>query len=235
MLAIIKRDFRSYFIPPIAYVLIGLFICIMSLYFVDSLNAGIASFSSRFISSMSYTLLIIVPILTMRTFAEDKKSGTEVLLLTSPVKLYQVVIGKYLAATCVFLVLAAASLVFPLVLLVYGKPDGATLFSSYLGFILLGMVFISVGVFASSLTENQIVSAIISFVSIFILAHISYIGNYVGGVAGKVLSQISFMERYGEFTTGIIDITSIIFMLSFVVVFVFLTYRILERRRWSQG
>src|SRR5690606_17768567 len=120
---------------------------IMSLFFVDSLNAGVAYFTSNFISSMSFMLLFIVPILTMRTFAEDKKSGTEVLLLTSPVRLSQVVLGKYLAATGVFLVLTAASLVFPLVLLIYGKPDGATLFSSYLGFALLGMVFTSVGIF----------------------------------------------------------------------------------------
>ena len=132
--------------------------------FVDSLNAGVAYFTSNF-TQHSFMLLFIVPILTMRTFAEDKKSGTEVLLLTSPVRLSQVVLGKYLAATGVFLVLTAASLVFPLVLLIYGKPDGATLFSSYLGFVLLGMVFTSVGIFASSLTENQIVAAIISFVS----------------------------------------------------------------------
>lgn len=235
MLAIIKRDFRSYFNSPIAYVLIGLFICIMSLFFVDSLNAGIASFTTNFISSMSYLLLFIVPILTMRSFAEDKKSGTEVLLMTSPVRVYQVVLGKYLAATAVFLVMAVVSLVFPLVLLIYGKPDGATLFSSYLGFVLLGMVFISVGIFASSLTENQIVAAIISFVSLFALTSISFIGNYVGGFVGKVLDQLSFIERYYELYYGIIDITSIIFMLSFAAVFVFLTVRILERKRWSQG
>jgi len=235
MLAILRRDFRSNFNSPIAYVLIGLFICIMSLFFVDSLNAGVANFSSSFISSMSFLLLFIVPILTMRAFSEDKKSGTEVLLLTSPVRLYQVVLGKYLAATAVFLVLTAVSLVFPLVLLIYGKPDGATLFSAYLGFILLGMVFIAVGVFASSLTENQIVAAIISFVSLFTLTSFSYIGSYVGGFVGKVLNWLSFMERYYEFSAGIIDITSIIFMLSFAVVFVFLTIRILERKRWSQG
>ncbi|HOK42728.1 MAG TPA: ABC transporter permease [Thermoclostridium caenicola] len=235
MLAILRRDFRSYFNSPIAYVLIGLFICIMSLFFVDSLNAGVANFSSNFISSMSFMLLFIVPILTMRSFSEDKKSGTEVLLLTSPVRLSQVVLGKYLAATAVFLVLTAVSLIFPLVLLIYGKPDGATLFSAYLGFILLGMVFISVGVFASSLTENQIVAAIITFVSLFTLTSFSYIGSYVGGLVGKVLNWLAFMEKYYEFSAGIIDITSIIFMLSFAVVFVFLTVRILERKRWSQG
>ena len=235
MMAIIRRDFRSYFSSPIAYVLIGLFICIMSLFFVDSLNAGVAYFTSNFISSMSFMLLFIVPILTMRTFAEDKKSGTEVLLLTSPVRLSQVVLGKYLAATGVFLVLPAASLVFPLVLLIYGEPDGASLFGSYLGFVLLGMVFTSVGIFASSLTENQIVAAIISFVSLFTLTSFSYIGSYMGGFIGKLLNRLSFMDKYYEFSAGIIDITSIIFMLSFVVVLVFLTYRKLERRRWSKG
>lgn len=235
MLAIIRRDFRSYFNSPIAYVLIGLFVCIMSLFFIDSLNEGIASFSSNFISSMSFLQLFIVPLLTMRSFAEDKKTGTEVLLLTSPVRLYQVVLGKFLAATAVFLVMTVVSLVFPLVLLIYGKPDGATLFSAYLGFVLLGMVFISVGIFASSLTENQIVAAIISFVSLFVITSFSYIGRYVGGFLGTLLDKLSIMHKYYEFYYGIIDITSIIFMLSFAAVFIFLTVRILERRRWSQG
>jgi ABC-2 type transporter. len=235
MHAIIKRDLRSYFNSPIAYVLIGLFVCIMSLFFVESLGEGIASFSSNFISSMSYLQLFIVPLLTMRSFAEEKKSGTEVLLLTSPVRLYQVVLGKFFAATLVFLIMTGVSLVFPLVLLIYGKPDGATLFSAYLGFLLLGMVFISVGIFASSLTENQIVAAIISFVSLFMLTSFSFIGSYVGGSFGTLMDKLSIINRYYEFYYGIIDITSIIFMLSFTAVFIFLTVRILERRRWSQG
>lgn len=235
MLAILKRDFRSYFTSPIAYVLIGLFVCILSIFFMDSLSSGYADLSGSFISSMSFLLLFIVPLITMRSIAEDKRNGTEVLLLTSPTRLSEVVIGKFLAAFSVFLVMTAASLVFPLVLWIYGTPEGIKLFSAYLGFILLGFVFISIGVFASSVTENQIVAAIITFVILFGLTAISFLGNYIGGLVGHILIWISFMDRYYEFSSGIIDITSIIFLLSYAVVFIFLTIRVLERKRWGQG
>lgn len=235
MYAILKRDFRSYFTSPIAYVLIGLFICILSIFFMDSLSSGVADLSGNFVSSMSFLLILIVPLLTMRSVAEERKSGTEVLLLTSPVRPSDVVIGKFLASFGVFMVMTAASLVFPLVLWIYGTPEGIKLFSAYLGFVLLGFVFISIGIFASSLTENQIVAAIITFVTLFGLTALSFVGQYVGGFVGKVLVWISFMERYYEFSTGIIDVTSIIFMLSYAIVFVFLTVRVIERKRWGKG
>ncbi len=235
MYAVLKRDFRSYFNSPIAYVLIGLYLFILSLFFADSVNYGVADFSSSFISSMSFLLLFIVPLLTMRTLAEDKKAGTEVLLLTSPTRISQIVIGKFLASFSVFLVMTATTFIFPLILILFGQPEESTILSSYLGFILLGAVYISVGVFASSLTENQIVAAIISFVSLFALTSIEFVASYVGGFIGKILNWLSVMDRYYDFSTGIIDLTSLIFMISIAGVFLFLTMRVLERKRWSQG
>jgi len=233
MFAVFKRDFRSYFNSPIAYVLIGLFICILSIFFMQSLNEGVANFSGGFIHTMSFVLICIIPILTMRSVSEDKKSGTEILLLTSPTRVSEVVVGKYLAAFSVFLVMTAATMIFPIVLWIYGSPEGAKLFSSYLGFILLGSVFIAVGVFASSLTENQIVAAIISFVILMGLWALSFV--YIGGFIGNIVTWISVMMRYYDFTNGIIDLTSIVFMISFAFVFIFLTVRVIERKRWSQG
>ncbi|MCX7773080.1 MAG: ABC transporter permease [Clostridia bacterium] len=235
MLAIMKRDFRSYFNSPIAYVLIGLFMFILGLFFNNGLSYGVSDFMGEFVGNMSFLLLFIIPILTMRTIAEDKKNGTEVLLITSPTRLTDVVMGKFLAAYCVFLVMTAVTLIFPLILMIFGKPDVALIASSYLGFILYGAVFVAVGVFASSLTENQIVAAIISFVSLFALTTLNFLASFLKGFLNKALLWLSISERYDDFGKGIIDLTSVVFMLSFTAVFIFLTVRVLEHKRWSQG
>ena len=147
MLAIMKRDFRSYFNSPIAYVLIGLYMLLLGLFFNSLISYGISDIISEFVANMSGLLLLIIPILTMRSMAEDKKNGTEVLLLTSPVRVTEIVLGKYFASFCVFLVMTAASLIFPLIVIIAGKPDIMLIISSYLGYILIGAVYISLGVF----------------------------------------------------------------------------------------
>jgi ABC-2 type transport system permease protein len=234
MLAIMKRDFRAYFTSPIAYVLTGLFVMILTLFFMDGLRDNYAVMDGVF-SAMSFLVVIVTPLITMRSFAEDKKSGTEILLLTSPTNLPKIVLGKYFASLSVFMVMVGATLVFPLVLWIYGTPEGSKLFSAYVGFVLLGAVYVAIGVFMSSLTENQIVAAIITFVTLFGLTALTFIGSILGGLIGNIFIWISFMDRYYEFSSGIIDVTSIIFMLSYAVIFLFLTVRILERRRWGKG
>ena len=234
MLAIMKRDFRSYFNSPIAYVLIGLFVFIMSIMFMGTVQGGSADFTNGF-ASMNTLLLFILPILCMRAFTEDKKQGTEVLLLTSPNSLTSIVAGKFLAVYGVFLVMTAITFVYPLVLFVFGKPEGLIILSSYVGFLIYGAVAVAMCVFASSLTENQIVSAVIGFVMLFLLMVIDYLASLTGGVVGKVLTWLSLNERYQQFSQGIFDVTSIVFMLSFVAAFGYFTIRVLERKRWSQG
>ncbi|HHU91075.1 MAG TPA: ABC transporter permease [Clostridiaceae bacterium] len=235
MLAIMKRDFRSYFNSPIAYVLIGLYMLLLGLFFNSLISYGISDIISEFVANMSGLLLLIIPILTMRSMAEDKKNGTEVLLLTSPVRVTEIVLGKYFASFCVFLVMTAASLIFPLIVIIAGKPDIMLIISSYLGYILIGAVYISLGVFASSLTENQIIAAIISLVSIFLIQNIGYLASFFSGFLSKAFLWISILDRYLDFNKGIIDLTSIVFMISYAAVFVFLTVRVIERKRWSQG
>ena len=234
MLAIMKRDFRSYFNSPIAYVLIGLFVLIMSILFMGTIQSGRADFSDGF-ASMNTLLLFILPILSMRAFTEDKKQGTEVLLLTSPNSLVSVVAGKFLAVYGVFLVMTAITLVYPLILFIFGKPEGLLILASYVGFLLYGAVCVAMCVFASSLTENQIVSAVLGFVMLFMLMVVDYLAFLVGGFGSKVLSWLSLNERYQDFSAGLFDVTSIIFMLSFVAAFGYFTVRVLERKRWSQG
>jgi len=235
MLAIIRRDFRSYFKSPIAYVLIGLYMLLLGLFFNSYLGLGISDIISEFVASMSSMLILIIPILTMRTLAEDKKNGTEVLLLTSPVRVTEIVMGKFFACFCVFLVMTAATLIFPLIVIIVGKPDIMMIISSYLGYILIGAVYISLGVFASSLTENQIIASIITLVFMFLIQNIGYLAGFFSGFLNKVFLWISIFDRYMDFNKGIIDLTSIVFMISYTAVFTILTVRIIERKRWSQG
>lgn len=234
MFAIMKRDFRSYFNSPIAFVLIGLFLFVMSIMFMGTVQSGRAEFSNGF-AAMNTLLLFVLPILCMRTFTEDKKQGTEVLLLTSPNSLFAIAAGKFLAVYGVFLVMTALTLVYPLILIIFGEPEGLLIFSSYIGFLLYGAVCIAMCVFGSSLTENQIVSAILGFVMLFMLMVVDYLASLVGGIGGDVLSWLSLNQRYQDFSSGLFDVTSIIFMLSFVAAFGYFTVRVLERKRWSQG
>jgi ABC-2 type transport system permease protein len=234
MLAIMKRDFRSYFNSPIAYVLIGLFMLLMGLYFNSYIGYG-SDIMGELVSVMSGMLLFIVPILTMRSMAEDKKNGTEVLLLTAPVRVTEIVFGKFLAAFCVFLVMTGVTLIFPIIILVAGKPDIPLILSAYLGYILLGALFISLGIFASSLTENQIIASIISLVAIFLIQNIGYLASFFSGFLNKAFKWLSITDRYDDFSRGIIDLTSIIFLLCYASVFLILAVRVIERKRWSQG
>lgn len=234
MLAIFIKEVKSYFYSPIAYILIGLFTLLTSIFFWPNLIYQYADFNGV-LSTMGFILLFIVPILTMKILAEDRKNGTEVLLLTSPVSLTSIVIGKYLASLFVFLVMTGITLIYPMVLLAYGGPFTAQLVGGYVGFILLGASFISVGVFASSLTENQVIAVVIAFVSLLIMWVAGSLVGIIGGFASKVLGWFSLISRYEDFNRGILGLSPIIYYLSFIAVFIFLTIRVIEKRRWSQG
>ncbi len=236
MLAIWKREVQAYFYQPIAYVLISLSFVILSIYFTFGTVAGGYAEMNYLLQNIIFILIFIIPILTMRILTEDRKNGTEVLLVTSPVDIMQIVLGKYLAAFSVFLVMYAATFIYPIILFALGgKLEVPMLIGGYLGFLLIGACFVAVGVFASSLTENQIVSAIISFVILLLINLVDPIASFVGGFLAKVLDLFSLLSRYNDLNSGILDITSIIYYLSFIAVFLFLTTRVIDKRRWSQG
>ncbi|HHV60881.1 MAG TPA: ABC transporter permease [Clostridiaceae bacterium] len=234
MLAVFKREVRAYFYSPIAYVLIGFYILLCSIFFLPNLYGGRADFNSN-LSSMGFLLLFIVPILTMRIYAEDRKNGTEVLLMTTPVRLTGVVLGKYFAVLFVFLVMTAITLIYPIILAIFGNPPVSQIVGGYVGFILLGATFISIGVFASSLTENQIIAAVVAFVMLLVMWLMDAISSMLSGLLSKALSWFSLLARYSEFNLGILNISPIVYYLSFTAVFIFLTVRVIEKRRWSQG
>jgi len=191
---------------------------------------------NNLLGNIIFILTFLIPILTMRILTEDRKNGTEVMLVTSPVEIADIVIGKYLASLTVFLVMYALTFVYPIIIIALGgKMEIPMLVGGYLAFLLIGMSFIAVGVFASSLTENQIVAAIIGFVILLVINLIDPIASYVGGFLAEVLGIFSLLSRYNDLNSGILDITSIIYYLSFTAVFLFLTTRVIDKRRWSQG
>ncbi|MCX7921167.1 MAG: ABC transporter permease [Clostridia bacterium] len=234
MLAVFKREIKAYFYSPVAYVLIGLFMLVSSIIFVYNLRYQIGDFNNN-LESVKITFIFIIPILTMRLLAEDRKNGTEVLLVTSPSSLSGIVVGKYLAALFVFLVMTALTFIYPAVLAIFGAPITAKLIGAYVGFILLGAALVSIGIFASSLTENQIIAAVVSFISILVMLFVDSVGSIIGGNVAKVITWISLFSRQQDFTNGILNLSPIVYFLSFTVVFIFLTIRVVEKRRWSQG
>ncbi|NLK68248.1 MAG: ABC transporter permease [Clostridiaceae bacterium] len=236
MLAIWRREVQAYFYQPIAYVLIAVFFLISSIYFtLGTVAARVAEMNYLF-SSITFILTFVIPILTMRIMSEDRKNGTEVLLITSPADVYQIVIGKFLGSFTVFLVMFALTFIYLIILFVLGgQPEIPRLIGGYIAFLLIGACYVAIGVFASSLTENQIVAAIISFAILLLVNLVDSIASFVGGFAAKVLDIFSLLSRYSALNSGILDLTSIIYYLSFVAVFLFLTTRVIDKRRWSQG
>ncbi len=234
MSAIFWKEVKSYFYSPMAYILIGLFTLLTSIFFLPNLLYAQGSFTNN-LSTMGFILLVIVPILTMRILAEDRKNGTEVLLITSPASITSMVIGKYLAVCFVFLMMTVISFIYPVVLFAFGGTFSVDLIGGYIGFILLGMTFISIGVFASSLSENQVVSVIVSYVALLIMYLAGSLSSVVGGFAAKILNWISLLSRFDDFSRGILSLSPVVYYLSFIAVFLFLTTRVIEKRRWSQG
>lgn len=234
MLAILKKEVKTYFYSPIAYVLIGLFIFLSSYFFIPNLLYQQANFNGN-LGTMGFLLLFIVPMLTMRILAEDRKNGTEVLLITSPSGLTGIVLGKYLAALTVFLTMVVLTLIYPIILFAFGSTSLPELIGGYIGFILLGASLISVGVFVSSLTENQIIAAVVTFVSLLTMWVIQSLADTIGGWIALVLNWFSLLSRYEDFNRGILGLSPVVYYLSFIAVFLFLTIRVIEKRRWSQG
>jgi len=185
------------------------------------------------LGSAPVILLLLAPALTMRLLAEETRSGTMELVLTSPVRDGEVVLGKYLASLLLFLFMLALTLVYVVVLLRFGNPDRGVLVSSYVGAALFGAAFLAVGVLASALTQNQIVAAVISLATLLALWLIDIFASLTRGVLADVLSYLSIIARYNDFMRGVISSQNVIYYLSVIAVALFLATRALETRRWA--
>lgn len=234
MKAILIKELKSYFMSPLGYVFMGVFILINAFFFVNGPIAyGVADIGSLF-SNVNVIFLFLISILTMRLLSEEKNKKTDQLLLTAPVKVSDIVLGKYLAAVCVFLITLAVSMVFPITLFIFGDPPLGECIGGYFGFILLWGALISVGVFISSLTENQMISAVFTFCVLLLINFFDFIASSISNEKiSAIVKSLSLFGRYGDFETGILNIANVIFFLSFIFVFLFLTVKVIEKRRYS--
>jgi ABC-2 type transport system permease protein len=184
--------------------------------------------------NMTIVLLLLIPLITMRLFAEEKKLRTEELLFTSPVSLNGVVLGKYLAGLVFFLIMLALTGIYPYILFVYSNPhpELGSILAGYLGLFFLGAAFIAVGLFASSVTENQIVAAVICFVALLLFFIVGWPAESVGTTGGKVLEYLSLIEHFTDFSKGLIDSRHVVYFLSFILFALFITKRSVESMRW---
>lgn len=245
MTAILKREFASYFTSPLGYVFLAVFYCFSGLFlWMMSLTSGSADMSGTFLW-MFFIMIILIPVLTMRTMADDKRQKTDQLTLTSPISLFGLVTGKFLAAFFIFMLGVAVLLVYAVFISgavadtaansgVEASFGWASVFGNLVGITLVGAVFISVGIFISSLTENQMIAAIGSIGANIVLCLFDVLANYVQiDWLQDLIVSLSVFYKYQEFTYGIFSLTNIVFFLSLIVLFNFFTMRVLERRRWS--
>ena len=234
MLAIYKRDLRAYFSSPLGYVFIASFLIVTNLVFLlTNLLTGRNAIGTVY-TVVLYILMVIVPILTMRTFSEDYKQRTDQLLLTSPVKASGIVMGKFLAAYTVYVIALVFTVIYVIVVAAVGDVNMASIFGNYIALLGVATVYIAIGCFISSLTENQLVSAIATlgvFAAIFLL-DMAYNRVNVDWIK-TILYWVSIFRRYNTFYMGVFSVADFFYYLSIAAVFVFLTVRVLEKKRWS--
>ncbi len=235
MKAILMKELKGYFQSPIGYIFAGVFLALCAMFFITgSLMYQNANLKAMF-ANVNVIYLFLVSILTMGLFSLERSRKTDQLLLTSPVSVTQVVIGKYLAALSAFGVTLAISLVFPLVLFAFGNPATSELIGAYIGFVLLWAAFIAIGVFISALTESQMIAAVITFGVLLLVYNIDWIAaNITNEFIRGIVQWFSLMSRYEEFQAGILNIENIVYYLSFIGVFLLLTVQVIRRRQYSE-
>lgn len=235
MSAIFKRELRAYFTSPLAYVVMTVFFFFSGLFFSYVFSSGVADSTSIF-GQLFTIVLFVIPILTMRLMSEDKRQKTDQILLTAPVKLGGIVLGKFFAALTVFGIAISPMLVFQIIFSAFAESVDWLLFiGNVVGMLLLGASLIAIGLFISSLTESQVVAAVASFAVSLFLILLSSISSMVSGLTFLVaiIDWVSFSSRYNSFTLGVFDYSNFVFFLSIVAIFLFGTVRVLEKKRWS--
>jgi len=248
---IAKKEIKTYFSSPIAYAVMFVFSALVGFFFYSimwwfnsqamqmaqnpayyqQLNINQQVYSPLF-GNMSIILLLMLPLLTMRLFSEEKKSGTVELLYTSPLSVWQIILGKYLASLIVLLAMLGLTGILSIFTFAYGNPELIPLLAGYLGLFLMGAAFIAVGIFFSSLTENQIVSAILTFGALLLFWVLNWASSAAGAIAKSVLDYLSIFQHFEDFTKGIVDTTHLVYYLSFIFLGLFLTHSVIQSRRW---
>jgi ABC-2 type transport system permease protein len=224
MWAVAKKEFKQYFLSPIGYIYIGVFLLMCSITFYSNIflsqSTNFASIFSLGVTSLTF----LVPVLTMRTFAEERKNSTEVLILTSPTSVKSMVFGKFIAAGLVVLLSIACTFLYYIILSFFGEPALATSLVAMLGFALLSLAYVACGMFISSLTENQVVSAIISMIAFLVL---SFLSDLVPG-----FDPFSIIDAFTTFESGLISVHDVVLLLSFIGFFISMTVLVMNRRKY---
>lgn len=251
---IFRKELNTYFNSFIAYAVIAMFLIITGYFFYNLLSTfSMISFQAQanpmlakqynllninetvirpLFGNISIVMLLMTPLLTMRLLAEERKSGAMELLLTYPLRDIEVVTGKFLACFMVFVTMLAGTVTFPILLIWLGQPETAPIITGYLGLLLLGAAFISLGLFTSSLTENQIVAASVSFAILFCFWLMSYSSVFLAPELGRIIRYLAITDHLESLAKGVIDTEDVIYYFNFTLLFLFLTLRSLESKRW---
>jgi ABC-2 type transport system permease protein len=230
--AVATRELRSYFLSPLAYVVIALFLLLSGYLFALILNSSREATLRPLISNVSVLFLFIIPAISMRLLAEEQRTGTVELLLTNPVQEWEIVVGKFLAAIMLLLVMLALTLLYPIFLFVFGNPDRGPILTGYLGVFLQAAAFMAVGLWASSLTQNQIVAAIVAFGALLLLWLSDNLGQFLGGTIGSIVSYASVINHFQQFPQGVINSQDVIYYVTLVAAGLVLSTLSLQARRF---
>ncbi|MBW2090974.1 MAG: ABC transporter permease subunit [Deltaproteobacteria bacterium] len=248
--AVFKRELKVYFMSPIAYAVMVIFLVTAGYFFYTGMSYySMLSFQAAqnpqlyrvnlseivmnpLFGNISVVMLLMIPALTMRLFAEEKKTGTYELLFTYPLRDVEVLLGKYFAAMGVFTVMVGLTGVYLILLLFLGKSVPDVVPAGYLGLFLMGAAFMSLGILVSAMTENQIVASVVSFGLLLILWLLSWTSSMVGPDLGKIFEYLSLIKHFQNFSRGLLDTADLAYYVCFIFFFLFLTLRILESKRW---
>ena len=251
ILTLAQKELRAYFVSPIAYVLLVFFALLFGYFYASSINFMVQLSMGQFgmggpqivninefmirplFGNTAVILLFMLPMLTMRSFAEEKRSGTIELLLTSPLTDFQIIMGKFLGAMALYTLMLSLTLVHIGVLFWYGEPEWAPVLSGYLGLLLMGGSFISVGLAISSMTKNQIVAGVSTFAVLLLFWIINWMGDASGTMTQSVLAYLSILEHLDDFSKGVIDTTHVTYYVSFITLGLFLTAKSMDMARWN--
>ena len=244
---VFRKELKSYFSSPIAFVVLFVFLVISGIFFFLYLQSFVeAQFDPRlqfieeginlndivirpFFGTISVVLLLLIPLITMRLIADERKGHTAELLFTSPVRITSIIIGKYLASLLLFGLMIVLSAPYVLVLIKYGNPDLGPILSGYLGLVLMGASFLAVGIFASALTENQMIAAVISFGILLVF----WIMGATSGAGDSIFGYLSIINHFENFAKGVIEVKDVTYYLSFTFLGLYLAYVTLDSERWK--
>lgn len=246
--AIAQKELRSYFSSPMAYIVIGFFLLPFGVFFFLYLQSFVrqslqsAQFGGALninqqvvryvLQNASVIILFIMPMITMRTYSEEKRSGTIELLLTSPVSDVEIVFGKFFGALGLYAAMLGVTLLYMAILFVFGNPEWRPIVAGYFGLLLMGGAFVSIGLLISSTTNNQIVAGVVTFVVFLLLWIIGWFADSAGPTIGPITSYLSITEHFDDFSKGIIDTKHVIYYLSLITFGLFLTSKSVDTERW---